>query len=175
MHTYIAFPNENSSTEVTSASTKTPFSPTLRGVNQSPHKMGDFLRSNISFSRHYPPLWRQSSPWFGIRYICVQALSLPTWVVAFSHWVVSTSLRPSLAIYTRLLCLPLSSTMSWCLLKFMSIELVTLSNHFILCQHFSFCLWYFPPSGSFLMSQLFASGGQSIGASATVLPMTLSK
>ena len=28
----------------------------------------------------------------------------------------------------------------------------------------SFCLWSFPASGSFTMSQLFASGGQSIGS-----------
>ena len=32
---------------------------------------------------------------------------------------------------------------------------------------FSFCLQYFPASGSFPMCQLFASGGQSIGASAS--------
>ena len=37
----------------------------------------------------------------------------------------------------------------------------------------SSCLQYFPASGSFLMSQLFASGGQSIGASASVLPMNI--
>ena len=38
---------------------------------------------------------------------------------------------------------------------------------------FSSCPQSFPPSGSFLMSQLFASGGQSIGVSAStsVLPM----
>ena len=38
---------------------------------------------------------------------------------------------------------------------------------------FSSCLQSFPASGSFLMSRLFASGGQSIGASASasVLPM----
>ena len=38
---------------------------------------------------------------------------------------------------------------------------------------FSYCLQSFPSSGSFQMSQLFASGGQSIGilASASVLPM----
>ena len=36
---------------------------------------------------------------------------------------------------------------------------------------FSFCLQYFPASGSFLMSQLFTLGGQSIGASASVFPM----
>ena len=37
------------------------------------------------------------------------------------------------------------------------------------------CLWSFPESGSFQMSQFFASGGQSIGASvsASVLPMNI--
>ena len=40
---------------------------------------------------------------------------------------------------------------------------------------FSSCLQYFPASGSFQMSQFFASGGQSIGASASasVLPMNI--
>ena len=40
---------------------------------------------------------------------------------------------------------------------------------------FSSCLQSFPASGSFLMSQFFASGGQSIGvsASASVLPMNI--
>ena len=35
------------------------------------------------------------------------------------------------------------------------------------------CLQYFPASGSFLVSWLFVSGGQSIGASASVLPMNI--
>ena len=40
---------------------------------------------------------------------------------------------------------------------------------------FSSCLQSFPARGSFLMSQLFASGGQSIGASAStsILPMNI--
>ena len=40
---------------------------------------------------------------------------------------------------------------------------------------FSSCLQSFPASGSFLMSRFFASGGQSIGvsASASVLPMNI--
>ena len=38
---------------------------------------------------------------------------------------------------------------------------------------FSFCLHSFPASGSFSMSQLFTLGGQSIRASATVLPMNI--
>ena len=48
-------------------------------------------------------------------------------------------------------------------------------NHLILCCPFSFCLQTFSASGSFPMSQFFASGGQSIGASASasVLPMNI--
>ena len=38
---------------------------------------------------------------------------------------------------------------------------------------FSSCLQSFPASGSFPMSQLFSSGGQSIGVSASVLPMNV--
>ena len=40
---------------------------------------------------------------------------------------------------------------------------------------FSSCLWSFPASGSFQMSQLFTWGGQSIGVSASesVLPMNI--
>ena len=58
----------------------------------------------------------------------------------------------------------LSFPISWSLLKFMSIELVMLSNHLILCCPFSSCPQSFPASGSFPMIPLFASGGQSIGA-----------
>ena len=47
------------------------------------------------------------------------------------------------------------------------------SNHVILCCLLSSCLQSFPASGSFPISRLFASGGQSTGtsASASVLPM----
>ena len=38
---------------------------------------------------------------------------------------------------------------------------------------FSSCPQSFPSSGSFSMSQFFTSGGQSIGASASVLPMSI--
>ena len=57
----------------------------------------------------------------------------------------------------------------------MAIESVMPSNHLILCRLFSFCLQSFPASGSFPMSWLFTSGGQSIGASAsaTVLAMNI--
>ena len=66
----------------------------------------------------------------------------------------------------------LSLTISGNLLKLMSIESVMPSNHFIVCRPL-LLLQSFPGSGSFPMSQLFTSGGQSIGASASasVLPM----
>ena len=69
----------------------------------------------------------------------------------------------------------LSITNSWSLLKLMSIESVMPSNHLILIVSFSSRLQSFPASGSFQMSQLFASGGQSIGvsASASVFPMNI--
>ena len=67
----------------------------------------------------------------------------------------------------------LSSSASWSLLKSLSIELVMLSKHLILCCPFSFCLQSFSASGSFPMSQLF--GGQTTGASvsATLLPVNI--
>jgi len=39
--------------------------------------------------------------------------------------------------------------------------------------HFSACPQSFPASGSFPMSHILASGGQSVGASASVLPMNI--
>ena len=68
----------------------------------------------------------------------------------------------------------LSFTISWSLFKFMSIELVMLSNHLILCCPLLLCLQSFPASASFPVNWLFASGGQSIGALASVLAMNIS-
>ena len=61
----------------------------------------------------------------------------------------------------------LSLTISWNLLKFMSIELVMLSVHLILCCPLLLCLQPLPTSRSFPVSWLFALGGQSSGASAS--------
>ena len=85
----------------------------------------------------------------------------------FSHSVTSNSLRPHGLQHPRLPCpsptlgacsnsCPLNR---WCH--------PTISSSVI---PFS-CLQSFPASGSFLMSQILASGGQSIGALASVLPM----
>ena len=85
--------------------------------------------------------------------------------VQFSHFVMSNSVTS----WTAASQASLSITNSWSLLKLMSIESVMPSNHLILCHP----LQCFPESGSFQMSQLFTSGGQSTGVSAStsVLPM----
>ena len=65
----------------------------------------------------------------------------------------------------------LSITNSQSLLNLISIDRwghQTISSSVI---PFSFCLQSFPVSSFFPMSQFFASGGQSIGVSASVLPM----
>ena len=90
--------------------------------------------------------------------------------VQFSHSVVCDSLWPHEAQHARppyppptLRVYPNSCLLSqWCH--------PAISYSVI---HFSFCLQSFRTSGSFQMSQLFASGGQSIGVSAStsVLPM----
>ena len=65
-------------------------------------------------------------------------------------------------------CQPsLSITNSQSLLKLMSIRLVMPSNHLILCGSLVFLPSIFPASGSFQMSQFLASGGPSIGVSAS--------
>ena len=70
---------------------------------------------------------------------------------------------------------PLSSTTSW-----VCSNLCPLSHWYYLTISssaipFSFCLHSFPPSGSFPVNRLFASGGKSIGvwASASVLPVNI--
>ena len=64
-------------------------------------------------------------------------------------------------------------TNSWSLLKLISIESVMPSNYLILCRPLLLLPSIFPSIRVFSMSQLFASGGQSIGVSAStsVLPM----
>ena len=68
---------------------------------------------------------------------------------------------------------PLSFTISWGLLKLMSIEPVMLLAISCSAALFSSHLQSSPASGSFPMSWLFASGGQRIGASASALPMNI--
>ena len=60
-----------------------------------------------------------------------------------------------------------SFTISQTLLKFMSIESVMPSNHLILCHPLLLLPSIFPSIRVFSMTWLFASGGQSTGASAS--------
>ena len=71
------------------------------------------------------------------------SISIPSFkhilvLLLLSHWVTSNSLQPCGLHHTRL---RLSFTISWSLLKLMSIELVMLSNCLILC-----CPLFFLPS-----------------------------
>ena len=61
----------------------------------------------------------------------------------------------------------LSFTISWSLLNLMSTESVMPSNHLMLCHPLLCPIQSFPALGSFPVSQLFPSGGQNIGASAS--------
>ena len=60
---------------------------------------------------------------------------------------------------------------SWSLIRLMSVESVTYLTISSSATFFSFCLRSFPTSGASPLSRLFTSGGQSIGASASVLPI----
>ena len=69
--------------------------------------------------------------------------------------------------WTAALQASLSFSVSWSLLKLMPFESVMPSNRLILCHPLPSCSQSFPASGSFPMSQLVTSGGQSIKASAS--------
>ena len=92
--------------------------------------------------------------------------------VQFSHSVVSDSFATP---WTAACQASLSITSSQSLLKLISIVLVMPSNHLILCCPLLLLPSIFPSITSFPVSQFFASGGQSIGvsASASVLRMTI--
>ena len=91
-------------------------------------------------------------------------------LLLFSCEVMSDSLWPHRLQHTRLLCSSLSlracsnscPLSRWCY--------PTISSSVI---PFSSCLQSFPASGSFPMNRLFASGGQSIGASASDSAITV--
>ena len=102
----------------------------------------------------------------------LQALNGTILISQFSHSVVSDSLRPHGLQHARLPCpsptpqacsIPCPSS-QWCH-PTISSSVIPFSSH----------LQSFPASGSFQMSQFFASGGQSIGvsASASVLLMNI--
>ena len=117
------------------------------------------------------------SSWPGQVFLVNHCLTIPpktsySRLLLFSHSVVSDSLRPHGLQHARLLCPSPSPRacsnpcpLSWWYHPTISSSVIP----------FSSCLQSFPASGPFLMSWLFASGGQSIGASlsASVLAMNI--
>ena len=97
----------------------------------------------------------------------------PTWLSGFSSVQSLSCVRLFVTPWTAAHQAFLSITNSWSLSKLASIESVMPSNHLILCHPLLLLLQSFPASGSFPVSQFFTSGGQSIGASASALPMNI--
>ena len=139
---------------------------------------------HFTLSSSFSPSWLASifSSNFTLHGYCLfgPPLSLPNvyiYTYTHTHSVQSLShVQHFVTPWTAARQTSLSITNSQSLLKFMSIEWVMPSNHLILCCSvvpFSSCLWSFPASESFPMSQFFASGGHNIvvSASASVLPM----
>ena len=92
--------------------------------------------------------------------------------VQFSHSVVSDSLWPHWLQHTRPPCPSSTPRAYWTSCPSNQWCHLTISSSVV---PFSSCLQSFPASGPFQMSQLFTSGGQSIGlsASVSVLPMNI--
>ena len=92
--------------------------------------------------------------------------------VQFSRSVMSDFLWPHGLQHARLCCLPPTpgACSNWCPSRRWCHPTISCS-----VSPLSSCLQSFPASGSFLMSQFFTSGGQSIGASASasVFPINI--
>ena len=104
--------------------------------------------------------------------LCYFSFRAEKWSVQFSHSVMSDSLPPHGLQHSKIPCpspTPRACSNSCSLSRWCH---PTISSSII---PFSSCLQSFPASGSFLMSQLFASGCQSIGvsASASVFPINI--
>ena len=82
----------------------------------------------------------------------------------------SSFLRPHGLQHSRLPCPSFSSGVCWNPCPLSQWCYLTISSS---VTPFSFCLQPFPAWGSFPMSQLFASDGQSIQTSASALPMNI--
>ena len=97
----------------------------------------------------------------------------PIWKDVFSSVQLLSHVRLFVTLWTAACQASLSITNSRGPPKTMSIELMMPSNHLILCHPLLLLPSIFPIIRVFQMSQLFASGGQSIGVSASksVLPM----
>ena len=120
------------------------------------------MRSRHSLHLTHPLLPPSCLVHKSVLYVCVS--------IQFSHSVMSDSLWPHGLQYTRPPCTSPTPRVysNWYPLSqwyhpIISSSVVPFSSH----------LQSLPASGSFPMSQFFPSGGQSIGASASVLPMNI--
>ena len=102
--------------------------------------------------------------------VCNFKFLFAMWLL-FSHQVMSNSLQPHGLQHARPPCPSPSPRLcsSSCPLNQWCHPIISSSVTF-----FSFCFWSFPASGSFPVSQIFASGGQSIRASASPLVLLMS-
>jgi len=124
----------------------------LRDFGEAPSQRSvvhtSLYNSSLSFFHHLLTLFRRLQR---------------TLLLLFSPQVVSDSLQAYGLQHPGSSGLHISRS----LLKLTCIKSVMLSNHLIDCCPFSSCLQSFSASRSFPMSQLFALGGQSAGASAS--------
>ena len=95
--------------------------------------------------------------------VLLSSITLFNWKLGLTLWDPMNCSMPGFSglLYPRV-CSNLPLLSQWCYL--------TVSSS---ATPFSFHLQTFPASGSFPMGQLFASGGQSTGASALVLPLNI--
>ena len=112
---------------------------------------GEWIHAYVWLSPFAAPWICHIVNWLSDQFSSVQSLS-HVWLFA-TPWI--TARQASLSI-----------TNSWSLLKLLSIELLMPSNHSSSVIPLSFCVKSFPTPGSFPVSQIFASSGQSIGVSA---------
>ena len=131
------------------------------------------MGSHVWLSQHSSCITSKLKPWFFVvnMIVVMKPVEKNRVVQSLSHvWLFVT---PGTAAGQAFL----SFTISWCLLGFMSVELMMPSNHLSApsppALHLSQYQGLFQWVGSFPMSQVFTSGGQSIGASASVLPMNI--
>ena len=133
-------------------------------------KNGNKVIKNYNFKKHIGSYWFSQ----GFYFLLWPNLFLYCFFISvqFSCWVMFISLWPHGLQYARLICpsptpkaCPNSCLSSWWRHPTISFSAVPFSSR----------LQSFPASGSFPMSQFFASSGQSIGASASasVLPMNI--
>ena len=126
------------------------------------HALDECEASSSSGSRsHMAPILRMANKLYGVSFCCCCLVTMVCQTLCNSM----DCSMPDFPVPHHLPVCPSSCPLNWWCHPTVSSS-VTL---------FSFCLQPFPASGSFPMSQMFASGSQNIGASAleSVLPMCI--